>query len=333
MFLPSNITLKFGDSGDFVAELQRRLAMVRCFDEAQVNGFYDGVTVTAVTQFQGSNGLHADGVAGPETLRRLNGVIAGDTSGSTADAKQEEEKQAAASREQVLNYTLAQEAPSPAQWGGEGSLPREEAAPAAAPQAGGLDPAMFAPPVIEQAAPISQLAAPSPLEMAERANRDAPPVSNDPVQDLNAMLGEASRHQQQMQAAAAPPLQPAPAPAQPLEQPQQLPPVAATAIPVSRPFEPALTEPPAAAPAAPAAPAEPPSLMQRASRFANAVVQKLADYFEAKLPPSALKEVQAIGQAMAQHGVREAPIPTGPEFGGREQLPARGPEPQQGQIR
>ena len=90
MFLPSNITLKFGDSGDFVAELQRRLAMA-LGSNGEITGFYDGPTVNTVTQFQGMHGLHADGVAGPETLRRLNGVIAGD-SGST-DTKNEEEKQ------------------------------------------------------------------------------------------------------------------------------------------------------------------------------------------------------------------------------------------------
>jgi hypothetical protein len=91
MFLPSNITLKFGDSGDFVSELQRRLAAVHCFDANAINGFYDGVTVNGVSQFQSMSGIRADGIAGPETLRRLNGVISGDNS-STTDHKAEEEK-------------------------------------------------------------------------------------------------------------------------------------------------------------------------------------------------------------------------------------------------
>src|SRR6478735_15299 len=97
MFLPSNITLKFGDSGDFVAELQRRLAMVRCFPEDSINGFFDGLTVNGVTSFQGREGLHADGVAGPETLRRLNSVIAGDTS-SAAPKEEDTAKEVAASQ-------------------------------------------------------------------------------------------------------------------------------------------------------------------------------------------------------------------------------------------
>lgn len=90
MFLPTNITLKFGDSGDFVSELQRRLSAIHHFDVASINGFFDGVTVNAVSQFQTTNGIRADGIAGPETLRRLNGVISGET--STADQKAEEEE-------------------------------------------------------------------------------------------------------------------------------------------------------------------------------------------------------------------------------------------------
>lgn len=82
MFLPSNITLKLGDSGDFVAELQRRLATRDLLSADMVTSFFDGATVNAVRQFQMTNGIRADGVAGPETLRRLNGITDG-TSGST----------------------------------------------------------------------------------------------------------------------------------------------------------------------------------------------------------------------------------------------------------
>lgn len=317
MFLPSNITLKFGDSGDFVAELQRRLAIVKCFSDDQVNGFYDGATVNGVMAFQGMNGLHADGVAGPETLRRLNGVIAGDTSGSGEEDKKEEEVQKAVS-DHIGIVAMLDQQPQPAAWGEP--APREEtsAAPAApALQPAGLDPAMFAPAV-----------APAMIE-AERAEmlRQRP---SEPAIELTEMLLSANAQQQiqqrdlQQQAAldAAPPqaMQPPP---QPVQQ-------AAPAVPPAPPMVEPAQQPLTAAPAV----AEPQGLVQRAGRFANAMMQKLADYFEAKLPPSVLNEVKSAGQVMAAAGLREAPIPTGPEMGGpAQQLPARGPEQQPAQVR
>ncbi len=94
MFLPSNITLKLGDSGDFVAELQRRLAARDLLSSDMVTSFYDGATVSAVRQFQNANGLRADGVAGPETLRRLNGLSdATATSGSSSSNQSDNEQE------------------------------------------------------------------------------------------------------------------------------------------------------------------------------------------------------------------------------------------------
>ncbi len=318
MFLPSNITLKFGDSGDFVAELQRRLAMVKCFSEDQVNGLYDGATVNGVMSFQGMNGLHADGVAGPETLRRLNGVIAGDTSGGTTDDKKEEE-QRIITETNALNVALAQEQQTgPGIWG---EAPREEApaAPAQpAPQPLGLDPAMFT---------VATMTAPQPsqAEMADRMARDL--AVQNPAQELNNMVNAAAT-QERAQQAAPPPLQPPPELQTPPLRTEPLAAAAPQLVPVP---------PPLAAVPEQAAPVQqqeqPQGLMQRAGRFANAMVQKLSDYFEAKLPPSVLNEVKAAGQVMAAAGMKEAPIPTGPEMGGPAQAPARGPEQQQAQIR
>lgn len=79
MFLPSNMTLRPGDSGDFVAGLQRRLAALDYLAEAQVTTVYDAMTTSAVRNFQGRNGIVVDGIAGPETLRRLSGVSGGGT--------------------------------------------------------------------------------------------------------------------------------------------------------------------------------------------------------------------------------------------------------------
>lgn len=312
MFLPSNITLKFGDSGDFVAELQRRLAMVHCFSNDQVNGFYDGATVNGVMQFQGMNGLHADGVAGPETLRRLNGVIAGDS--SSADNKTEEEAKLLANQQaQLINVALAEQ-PAPNAWGEP--APREEVPAPSAPAmaAPALDPAMFAPAAAAFVPPVD------PADLALRNQ-----ISQNPVQDLSDLRLAAQLQQQQPLLAAAP-LQPAQQP-----RPTELPPLPAPTDPLAVYTAPAqpLQVPPVAEPVV----TEPQGMIQRAGRFANAMMQKLSDYFEAKLPPSVMNEVKAAGAVMAAAGMKEAPIPTGPEMGGPSQAPARGPEQQQSQIR
>ncbi|MFO0069141.1 MAG: peptidoglycan-binding domain-containing protein, partial [Alphaproteobacteria bacterium] len=57
MFLPANITLQFGDTGDFVTELQRRLSTIQLLSEMMVNGAYDGNTVNAVKSFQSMHGI------------------------------------------------------------------------------------------------------------------------------------------------------------------------------------------------------------------------------------------------------------------------------------
>ena len=102
MFLPANITLQFGDAGDFVAELQRRLASVNAHPDHGINGAFDGMTVNSVSSFQSRVGIRADGIAGPETLRRLNGVISGDAGWGSTDTKAEEEARKAAEETERL---------------------------------------------------------------------------------------------------------------------------------------------------------------------------------------------------------------------------------------
>ena len=310
MFLPSNITLKFGDSGDFVSELQRRLAMVKCFPENAVNGFFDGTTSNAVISFQNREGLTADGVAGPETLRRLNGVIAGDTSSSSSDNKQEEETQLASAAAQPMLPHEPEPLFNPAEFYA-----------AAAPHT----------PYGEEAyrQPVQQQ-----MEIAPPPHQPEPPRHEPPVQQHpgfapaeHAQMHSAQHHQQPAQHQ---PFQPQ---HQPATQPHQ-------------PFQAAAQEPPTHQHAQPQqqtsqhapeaqhqqTPAAAPGIGGRIRQFANAMMQKLSDYFEAKLPPSVLSEVQSIGVVMARSGMREAPIPTGPEMPGRgQELPERGP--QQGQHR
>lgn len=321
MFLPSNITLKFGDSGDFVAELQRRLTMVQCFSSDQVNGFYDGSTVNGVMQFQGMNGLHADGVAGPETLRRLNGVIAGDSS-TTEDKKEEEEKQLATRDAGLITMALAEQ-PQPGRWEEppqREEAPLQEVAPPPPLAPPGLDPAMFT--------PVGAMAnVPPPQEQAFLAQRDAMLQQQNPAQELSNLM---QQQQDQLQVRTAPP----PVAPPPMEQrPPELQSVARQADPLMVPPQPQPTQ--QAQPIyEPPAEQQQGGLVARAGRFANAMMQKLADYFEAKLPPSVMADVKAAGAVMAAAGMKEAPIPTGPEMGGpAQQLPARGPEQQPTQVR
>ncbi|MCI5050025.1 MAG: peptidoglycan-binding protein [Rickettsiales bacterium] len=79
--LPTNITLKMGDSGDYVTELQRRLAGRELLAEMEITGFFDSNTEHAVRTFQSLHALKADGIAGPETIRRLNTFASSDAGG------------------------------------------------------------------------------------------------------------------------------------------------------------------------------------------------------------------------------------------------------------
>ncbi len=309
MFLPSNITLKFGDSGDFVSELQRRLAMVKCFPENAVNGFFDGTTANAVTSFQSREGLHADGVAGPETLRRLNGVVSGDTSSSSSNNNQEEEAKLAPT---VRQEEFMQQQPVEAAFN---------------PVAFHTGPAAHTP-YGEEAyrQPVQQA-----VEMAPPPHQPEPPRHEPPVQHHQPAMAPVAHaghfaeqpHHPQQQAHPQPVQHHIPAPAhEPTQQPHsQM--HAQVQPPQHQHHQPQPEQ---------AAAQQPQGMMGRVRQFANAMIQKLNDYFEAKLPPSVMAEVQSIGIAMARSGMKEAPIPTGPELAGRSQeLPARGPE--QGQHR
>lgn len=99
MFLPTDITLKSGDSGDYVRELQLRLVQRSLLGDANITSFYDGPTTQAVMEFQNLNGLRSDGIAGPETLRRLVSIGAGEE-GEASSGNSEEEEQAQSFRKE-----------------------------------------------------------------------------------------------------------------------------------------------------------------------------------------------------------------------------------------
>ena len=280
MFLPSNITLQFGDSGDFVTELQRRLAMVNAFSEDMINGFFDGNTVNGVTHFQAMVGLHADGVAGPETLRRLNGMVAG--GGSAPSDKKEEEKAPDQAAKAAL-FGIAPPQENPLAWGVA---------------AGTEKPVESTPVKAEIPAPMVQEPAKQPEMQAAAKLQPDPAVA--------AMFFEQQAQQSRT------------------ELPLTREPVRSEAVDAALQEKSANMQKASDASTALEAKAEPKGIIARVTQFASEYLQRLANYFEARLPPSVLHEVKDIGAIMARSGMRETPVPTGPEMLQTPVTPARG---------
>lgn len=81
-------TLRYGDSGEDVKTLQRRLKELGYYSNS-IDGVYGTVTVRAVKAFQAKNGLTEDGAAGEATLKKLNASTAKKAS-DKAESKPEE---------------------------------------------------------------------------------------------------------------------------------------------------------------------------------------------------------------------------------------------------
>ena len=354
MFLPSNITLKFGDSGDFVSELQRRLSVANCFDEAGINGFYDGVTVNGVSQFQSISGIRADGIAGPETLRRLNGAISGDYSGSSPDeleAKRREE-QAQALLLQQRQYAYMEEQALLEQQQQERAYQQQMQ------QQMAVKPEVLVQPVPQSQFQPPQQAqgftspAPQPLAAAQIAMMDQlqqqQGIQSNPLSQQTPLAGIAQQHSPQQAAsrAVAPSAadvlaqmllatpQPQAAQQQAHAQPsatQAAPaPAQATAIPIAAASQQQIApaSPTAGTQPAQAAPEQPRGMVGRAANYASQVVQKLAGYFEEKLPNHVINEVKEIGLTMSKSGIKEAAMPAGMEPQRAPDAPARTQQPQ-----
>lgn len=73
--VPTGATLRPGDSGDSVTALQQALQALG-FDPGTVDGKYGAATEQAVTAFQQSKDLAADGIAGPKTIAAINAALA-----------------------------------------------------------------------------------------------------------------------------------------------------------------------------------------------------------------------------------------------------------------
>ena len=84
-------TLKKGDKGEAVKELQRRLKELGYYSYG-IDGDYGTRTFEAVKAFQKKNGLVVDGQAGDQTMKRLNSsaAISANGSSNTEDDKEEE---------------------------------------------------------------------------------------------------------------------------------------------------------------------------------------------------------------------------------------------------
>ena len=75
-------TYRQGSSGEAVRTIQTKLQRWGYYD-GEVDGVYGSSTAEAVKWFQQANGLTADGVAGPATLRALGMETEADAGGGT----------------------------------------------------------------------------------------------------------------------------------------------------------------------------------------------------------------------------------------------------------
>jgi len=73
--IPASDLLRHGDKGEAVRSLQAKLTN-RGYDVGRNDGDFGDSTERGVRDFQRDNGLIADGVAGPATMRALNGSAA-----------------------------------------------------------------------------------------------------------------------------------------------------------------------------------------------------------------------------------------------------------------
>lgn len=68
--MTSDALSKIGSMGDEVKAIQQKLTEIGLFSD-NIDGIYGSKTENAVKLFQKNNGLNADGVAGPQTLKRM----------------------------------------------------------------------------------------------------------------------------------------------------------------------------------------------------------------------------------------------------------------------
>jgi cell wall-associated NlpC family hydrolase len=72
------LMLKEGMSGQDVMEMQTKLQSLGYIEPGSLDGIFGTDTLSAVINFQGDNGIDGDGIAGPDTLSALDGIVASD---------------------------------------------------------------------------------------------------------------------------------------------------------------------------------------------------------------------------------------------------------------
>ncbi len=70
LFLTTNAMSKIGSRGEEVKKIQQKLTELGIFND-KIDGIYGIKTSNAVKIFQKNNGLQEDGIAGPQTLKKL----------------------------------------------------------------------------------------------------------------------------------------------------------------------------------------------------------------------------------------------------------------------
>lgn len=73
--VPTDATLRPGDSGSSVTSLQQALSQLD-YEPGTADGTYGPATTAAVAAFQQAEGLTEDGIAGPATLAAINTALA-----------------------------------------------------------------------------------------------------------------------------------------------------------------------------------------------------------------------------------------------------------------
>ncbi len=340
MSLPHNITLKFGDSGDSVKDMQARLVSLDFLGSQHANGFYDGNTVAAVRTFQGANGLRTDGVAGPKTLARLN--AAGSTFTETKEAEQEkegldsfmsidhehqqlEEERARAQAEAdakaeaeaalLAEQQLQQDASNNSGSSGNNDSKQGKAEPAknANPQALNQVDELAAAAGMAAASLTPKMDQNMSLEHEANQQQAAEQARNAPAPDAAPPAAEAAADKPSFGTKGTQtekPLQDANLHQGAEQQAQQAEQAAAN---------PANTAPTMESPPAPAAEQAPKEM-----RFDDPRLQAIHD----RLPEPVRQEVQNVGQNMAKSGVQQSQVPAEMDIGGPQQTPARAPDQQ-----
>jgi len=304
MFLPNTLTLKPGDTGDFVRELQRRLAARDLLGEGEITSHYDGGTTQAVTSFQSQVGLKSDGIASPDTIRALNRLFAGGTASGGGDAYQSDEEQDKAASELQTRHEIVNAWQTEAQQGQNPKIIdplREQRQRDESIATQSLQQEQFAP-VFGTKQPAAQ---PTPEPLREGQNQTHV-IAN----ELNAR-DQLRDIPQPMQEAIREPIPPIPAPPTPEQ---------AARMPLEQTVPPIASQPLVMETSAP--------IMPEKSEIR--ILDPRLRTLEGRLSPQSRIEAHEAGVVMLARGVRETPLPAGTtEIPAPSQTPTRAPAVQQ----